>query len=143
MIYLDTSALIKRYVPERNSEKFDAWFAEQAPASVSRLTFVEARSTLARKRRDKAIRPSRETAAMDEIRTDLQDGVLWIQPCGDEHFVDAFHLMGQLRSIPLRTLDALHLAVARLGEFSGVATADVIMRRAAEELGFEVVFFGD
>ncbi|MGB7992062.1 MAG: type II toxin-antitoxin system VapC family toxin [Candidatus Methylophosphatis roskildensis] len=143
MIYLDTSALIKRYLPERNSDRFDAWFAEHAPASVSRLTFVEARSTLARKRRDKTIRASRESAAMDEIRTDLQDGVLWIQPCGDEHFVEAFHLMEQLRNVPLRTLDALHLAVARLGEFSGLATADIIMRRAAEELGLEVAFFGE
>lgn len=143
MIYLDTSAFLKRYLPERHSDAFDVWFTEHAPASISRLTLVEARSALARKRREKAISASSETAALDEIRTDLQDGVLSIQPCVDAHFVEAFHLISNLRAVPLRTLDALHLAIARMDAFDAVATADAVMRRAADAIGLDVVFFGD
>jgi predicted nucleic acid-binding protein len=49
-IYLDTIALIKRYVPEQNSDRIDTYFAGQievAALAISRLTCVEFRSTLA------------------------------------------------------------------------------------------------
>ena len=142
MIYLDTSALMKRYVPEANSDAFDQYFVGLAPATISRLTLVELRSALARKRREGAIAPDRELAAITEIRIDLQDGVLQVQPSADQHFVDAFHLLDQLPTIPLRTLDALHLAIARSTKTGELATADATMARAGEALGMRIAFFG-
>ena len=62
-VYLDTSALVKRYLPERNSEAFDAYFSELAPTRISRLTLVELRSTFARKRRQDTTRRGFYTAA--------------------------------------------------------------------------------
>lgn len=141
--YLDTSALLKRYVPETHSETFEAYLAERTPAAISRLTLVELRSGLARKRREKAISADREQAAAAEIRQDIQDGLLRILPGGDQHFVAAQHLIEKLPDIPLRTLDALHLAIAQDMNAAELATADDTMALAARALELRVVFFGN
>jgi len=141
-VYLDTSALVKRYLPERNSEAFEAYFSELAPVHISRLTLVELRSTFARKRRQARLSPEQETAAMNEVRIDIQNGLLTVAPSADADFIEAFRL-DELTALPLRTLDALHLATAS-GLGSGViATADDVMRRAARQLQLEVAYFGD
>jgi predicted nucleic acid-binding protein len=142
VIYLDTSALLKRYIPEANSEAFDDYFVAEAPAAISRLGLVEIRCALARKRRSGQISPDREKAAMDEVRTDIQDGVLVVYPSGDSHFTEAFHLIDQISDIPLRSLDALHLAIARTLDAHQLATADAGMRQAAQALGMDVAYFG-
>ena len=142
MVYLDTSALLKRYIPEANSEAFDAYFIDRAPASISRLGLVETRCALARKRRSRQISPEREKAAMNEIRTDIQDGILVIYPVGDTHFAEGLHLIDKIAKVPLRSLDALHLAIARSLDVHELATADAVMRRAAQALGINVAYFG-
>ena len=143
MVYLDTSALLKRYVSEANSEAFDTYFVAQAPAAISRLGLVEIRCALARKRRNRTISTGLEKSAMDEVRTDIQDGVLVIHPGGDAHFAEAFHLIDRLIEIPLRSLDALHLAIALSLDVRELATADAVMRQAAQALGMDVAYFGN
>ena len=78
-----------------------------------------------------------------KMSTDIQDGLLTVSPASDLHFVKAFHLMGELAELPLRTLDALHLATAQTLETTTLATADDVMRRAAQALGITVVYFGN
>jgi predicted nucleic acid-binding protein len=142
-VYLDTSALVKRYLPERNSEAFDAYFSELAPAAISRLTLVELRSTFARKRREARLNPEQEAAAMNEVRTDIQNGLLAVAPASDADFIEADRLMDALSALPLRTLDALHLATATVLGSGVIATADDVMRRAALQLQLEVAYFGN
>ena len=142
MVYLDTSALLKRYIPETNSDAFDAYFVECAPLSISRLGLVEMRCALARKRRSKQITAGREKAAMNEIRTDIQDGILVTYSVGDTHFAEALHLIDKLAKVPLRSLDALHLAIARSLDVHEFATADTVLRQAAQSLGMKVAYFG-
>lgn len=142
MVYLDTSALLKRYIPEANSDMFDTYFIDHAPFSISRLGLVEIRCALARKRRNKQITPGREKAAMNEIRTDIQDGILVTYPVGDTHFAEALHLIDKMAKIPLRSLDALHLAIASSLDAHELATADVVLRQAAQSLGMKVAYFG-
>lgn len=142
MVYLDTSALLKRYIPEANSEMFDAYFVEHAPFSISRLGLVEIRCALARKRRNKQITSEREKAAMNEIRTDIQDGILVTYPVGDTHFAEALHLIDKMTKVPLRSLDALHLSIARSLDVHEIATADAVLRQAAQTLKMNVAYFG-
>lgn len=142
-VYLDTSALVKRYLPERNSEAFDAYLAELGPVHISRLTMVELRSTFARKRRQARLNPEQEMAAMNEVRTDIQNGLLSVAPSTDADFIEAFRLMDELAALPLRTIDALHLATASGLGSDVIATADDVMRRAAQQLQLEVAYFGD
>ena len=65
-----------------------------------------------------------------------------MHPLEDRHAVDARDLLIGLRTIPLRTLDALHLAVARAIDAGSVATADAMFSAAATSLHLEVEWFG-
>lgn len=141
--YLDTSALVKRYLPERNSDAFEHYFSELGVARISRLTLVELRSTFARKRRETRLDRVQENAAMHEVRTDIQNGLLSVVPSTDADFIEAFRLMDELADLPLRTLDALHLATAVTQGATHLATADDVMRRAARQLNLDVAYFGD
>lgn len=55
MIYLDSSALVKRYVEETGSDSVDRLLAEQPFAATSRLTYPEILSALTRKHRAREI----------------------------------------------------------------------------------------
>lgn len=141
MVYVDTSALIKRYITEPNSDEFEAFFMARVPIVVSRLTLVEIRSTLARRQRAGEISEDIAELAMNEVRIDLQDGLLDVQPVADEQVAQALHLIERLSPLPLRTLDALHLAIALDCGIDDFATADRQQAEAARALGLNVFTF--
>ncbi len=138
MIYADTSALLKRYLHEAFSEEFDAFFLNRGPISISRLGLVEARCSLARRRRNGLINARIEQKAIKELHSDIRDGALRLNALADDQVADAFHLIESLPTIPLRSLDAVHLAIARDIQAKGFATADKIQAEAATALGFTV-----
>lgn len=142
MIYFDTSALVKRYVPERNSQAADLYFVENAPVVVSRLVLLELRCTVGRKRRNGEISSAAEQGVMDKARLDMQDGVLMVYPMSDAYFVEAMRLIEDYPQFALRTLDASHLAAARAIGVDGLATADAVMCDVAQAMGMQVVYFG-
>lgn len=137
MIYADTSALVKRYLIEPFSSEFETLFM-QAPLATSRLSLVEMRCAVARKRRNRQITARIENRVTSEMATDIQDGALLIGEIGASHFTAAFHLIDRLTDTPLRTPDALHLAAAEQMTASAFATADKIQADAAAALGFTV-----
>lgn len=55
--YVDTSALAKLYLNERGSEQFEAFLLRQERAVISRLTALEFRCVLARRRRAQELSP--------------------------------------------------------------------------------------
>lgn len=141
MVYVDTSALIKRYITEANSNEFDAFFMARTPLVISRLTLVEMRCALARRRRNGEITTTLEEQAMDEVRTDIQDGALTVYPINDDQVVHALHLIEQVAPLPLRTLDALHLSAALRIDAHEFATADKNQAEAAKSLGLTIFTF--
>jgi len=141
MVYVDTSALIKRYITEANSDEFDAFFMARTPLAISRLTLVEMRCALARRRRNNEITVLLEEQAMDEVRTDIQDGALAVHPINDDQVVHALHLIEQVAPLPLRTLDALHLSAALRIDAHEFATADKNQAEAAKSLGMTIFTF--
>ena len=141
MIYVDTSALVKRYLQEPGSDAFDAFFLTQAPLGISRLTVIEMRCALARRRRANQVSPELETQVQEAFRLDMQDGALVVASFNDDDLTLAYHLMDEVGVIPLRTLDALHLAVARHIAATGFATADKNQADAARQLGFALHSF--
>lgn len=141
MIYLDTSALLKRYIMEPGSAAFEDFFAANAPFHSSRLTLVEARSALARRHRLGQITRKLESAAFEELRTDLQDGVLVLHALADSHAAHALDILAKTPKIPLRTLDALHLSAAQEIGATKFATSDRNQSEAARLIGFELFLF--
>ena len=136
MIYVDTSALVKRYVSEAGSDAFDAFFLAQAPLTISRLTIVEMRCALARRRRNQQVSPKLESQVLEAFRLDVQDGALAVSSFLEDDLTLAYHLIDEVADLPLRTLDALHLAVARRHAIPAFSTADKKQAEAAQQLSF-------
>lgn len=139
--YLDTSALAKWYLNEPFSEQVEAFIQEQPTAAVSRLTVVEFRCLLARRRRAGELTKSIESRVYAAFEKDVGAGFLQVYPVGDEHLIAALGLITRLGRYPLRTLDALHLAIAQAFDCRRLATADKIMAEAGKALGLGVARF--
>jgi predicted nucleic acid-binding protein len=140
-VYVDTSALAKWYLNEPQSEEFEAFISNEPDAVISRLTIVEFRCLIARRRRTNDITAAHESRIAEVFAADLASAVLTVHSIQDEDFGKATTLIGELRKQSLRTLDALHLAVARRLDIKLVATADRVMSAACKELGIKVAAF--
>ncbi len=139
--YIDTSALAKWYLPEDRSEDVTAYIQQTAPLSISSLTMTEMRSLLGRRRREKTITSKMEGKVFAHFEEDIRAGYLVHRPLSDASFSGAIHLLTVLQDHPLRTLDALHLAVVKDFDAATFATADRTLGRAASALGLIVVPF--
>jgi predicted nucleic acid-binding protein len=140
--YIDTSALLKWYVHEAGSEAVEAFIRQAKDAVISRLTVVELRCALARRRRAGTIDSQAERQAYDTFTQDVALGHLRVVPVDETCFADALALIESLPAIALRTLDALHLAAARGAGCDMIATADRVMAEAGRELDVAIEFFG-
>ena len=140
-VYLDTSALAKWYLNEIGSEHFVAYLQGLDLAVVSSLTRTEMRSLLARRRRMGEIDGALESLLFAAFLDDIAAGALSLVPVADAMFDEAAQLIARYPEHPLRTLDALHLAVARHAEVDALASADGVMADAAQAMGLTVVRF--
>lgn len=140
-VYVDTSALAKWYLNEVRSDDVETWLQQTGPVAISSLTALEMRSLLARRRRAGDISIALEMRILATFDEDIARGYLQQYPLEDEHARAAIRLIASLTEQPLRSLDALHLAIAQQLIATTVATADRTMAQAAEALTFEVVRF--
>ncbi len=139
--YLDTSALAKWYLNEPFAEEFEAFVQEQPTAAISRLTVVEFRCLLARRRRAGEVTRSIESRVYASFEKDVGAGFLQVYPVADEHLIAALNLITRLGRYALRTLDALHLAIAQGIRCQRLATADKRMADAGKAAGLDVARF--
>ncbi len=128
-IYADTSALLKRYVDETDSESAVGLLAADPQIVTGRHTLVEVRRNLAR-----LLSPAAATAARAQFSHDL-DSISII-----ELDVDTCELAATVgEQTGVRTLDAMHLGAAlRLGTSITFLTFDIRQASAARALGFSV-----
>ena len=141
VIYFDTSALAKWYINEPRSDDVEKYLQQHGPVAISDLTIVEMRCLFARRRRDKSITSQIETEAFAAFQEDIRRRFLICHPLPDGLAAGTLNLMALLSGIPIRTLDALHLMIAREISATELATADRIMADGAEILGIRVVRF--
>lgn len=141
VIYLDTSALAKWYLNESRSDDFASWIQAEMAVHISSLTVVEMRCLLARRRRNHELSIDLEQKVQATLQDDVVQGFLTLHQVNDEHVIGALNLITLSASHPLRTLDAIHLCIARHIGADGLATADAIMGNAAQALGMKVIRF--
>jgi predicted nucleic acid-binding protein len=138
--YIDTSALAKCYIRELRSLDVLDWADAQGAIMTSPLTLVEFRCMLARRRRASQIDLVLERAALAEFDRDVQ--ARWrIQQETVSLFSEARQLIDLIPELPLRALDALHLAYARHYGATSFATADKNQAEAARALGIPIAIF--
>lgn len=141
VIYFDTSALAKWYINEYHSEEVESYLQQNGPVAVSDLTVVEMRCLLARRRREKDISTTLETEIFATFQEDIRRKFLHCHPLPPDLATGAINLMVILGDIPVRSLDAMHLVIAREIGARVLATADKVMADAAAALEFELVKF--
>ncbi len=130
MLYVDTSALLKRYIAEHDSAPAIALMESDPVLVTSRLTEVEVRRNLAR-----LLDPPEAQAAKQRFLQDLDAFALVAL---DEVTCNAAARIAE--QTMCRSLDALHLASAeRVGSSITVLTFDLRQAQAARSLGLRVV----
>lgn len=140
-IYIDTSALAKRYIAERGSVEFDEFIAAQSDDCViCPLGAMELESILQRLERQRLIDSEFAQQARRDFASDLASAVWSMHGFDGACFARATELLRTLHS-PLGTLDALHLACAIETGCGALATGDRQLARAAEKSGLTLHSF--
>lgn len=139
--YLDASALAKLYVQEPGSEQLGASLAGRDDILVSALTVSEVTSALARRVREGAYRATDARRVYRTLVRHGDEGRFRVLDGGLEAWRSAERILLSVGTrIPLRTGDALHLAVASLAGARSFVTFDRRLLAAVEEVGtFETI----
>ena len=133
MHYLDTSVLTAYYCPEPRSPLVEEMLSALEGQTVSPLVEVEFYRTAARKVRAESIDPMTARRLFAKFQADLANRRFVLMSIGAAEYQVARDWIAAL-SIPLRVLDALHLACASTGGLV-LVTADKQLARAAEHVG--------
>lgn len=141
VIYFDTSALAKWYIREARSEEVAKYIQAHGPIDMSDLTIVEMRALLARRRRERNIDSQTEIRIYATFEDDIRQKFLVCHPLPIDFGAAAANLLSVLANLPLRTLDALHLTIAKAIQAETLATADRVMAEGAKAMGFSVMRF--
>lgn len=130
-LYADSSAVLKRYVDEPDSEAADVLLRSDPVLVTGRHTLVEVRRNLARLLEDRDLRSARAAFAADVEVLALVEL--------DSETCEAAATIAEM--IGVRTLDALHLGAAQRLGASAITflTFDVRQAQAARSLGMTVV----
>jgi predicted nucleic acid-binding protein len=125
LLYLDSSALVKLIVPERETHALRERLALTPERASSRLAVVELTRALRRLNAPGEVR-RRAAAVLERI------GLIQV----DQAILD---LASELEPPTLRSLDAIHLATAlRLGpDLDALVTYDALLARAARDHGLQ------
>ncbi len=138
-MYLDTSVLVKRYVAEPDSDQVDEVVVGFTLVS-SELALAEVWSALLAKERNKALSPDAREKAWKAFLDDVDEGVLRLIPLDGVMIREANETMLRVHPhVPLRTLDAIHLATYGAVITGPLFTKDKRMLAAAKLLGFAAV----
>jgi predicted nucleic acid-binding protein len=141
VIYFDTSALAKWYIREARSEEVAKYIQDHGPIDMSDLTIVEMRALLARRRRERNIGSQTEIRIYATFEEDMRQKFLVCHPLPTDFAAAAANLLSTFPNLPLRTLDALHLTIAKEIQAEILATADRVMADGAKAMGFSVIRF--
>lgn len=126
--YVDASVLAAYYCPEPLSALAERTLRSLSSPTISELTLVEFTSAVSRKMREKSLSREEGARVLTQFESHLEGGYYLILPVRTRDYRVARSWLAQLHGT-LRTLDALHLAVA---EAAGASTLTADRRLAAE-----------
>lgn len=134
-MYLDTAILVKLLVREPDTEFYVA-LVDGQPAWSSQLVLVESFSALLRKERERAITPAHRRRAVRQIASDVGARRLSLVPVTADLIERSHGILDVCHpAVPLRTLDAIHLASAERCQSWPLCSNDTRVRAAAAKLG--------
>ena len=134
-VYLDTSALVKLYVPEPESARVDRLLRRRDDLLVSDLAVTELASALGRRCREGALDSGTAARIYQRLLADLAAELFRRVELIAEVHREAERMLLASALVPLRSLDALHLALATTGGAKTILTFDGNLARAAGTVG--------
>ena len=138
-MYLDTSVLVKRYVAEPDSDHVDEVVVGFTLVS-SELALGEIWSALLAKERNNVLSAEAREIAWKAFLDDIDEGVLRLISLDGVMIREANEIMLRVHPhVPLRTLDAIHLATFGSVITGPLFTKDKRMLAAAKLLGWATV----
>ncbi|MBI4527428.1 MAG: type II toxin-antitoxin system VapC family toxin [Deltaproteobacteria bacterium] len=132
-VFFDSSALAKRYVEEKGSERVEAILSFAAALGVSVICLPEVISALCRRRRERRLSKNQYADAKRALILDLEDAS--VIGMTDQVIARSVELLEHWR---LRSADALHIAGAAEWSAQLFVSADERQCRAARAYGLRV-----
>ncbi len=138
-MYLDSAIIVKLLVREADSDWFDRKLVGH-DCETSELALTEVRSALLAKERAGHITARERTAAGEKLLVMVKEDLLRLFALNRLVLerASAIQLACHPR-VPLRTLDALHVATCDLHHSGTLATTDLRMRAACEQFAIALV----
>jgi predicted nucleic acid-binding protein len=138
IVYLDASALVKRYVAERGSQEVGKLAKEASVLATSIITRAEVAAAIQRAARMELVDLAEAQKAVLAFRSEWEN--FQRLPVHETTVGRADHLTSQY---DLRGYDAVHLASATLwqealGEDLHLATYDRLLAKAAQQSGLQI-----
>jgi predicted nucleic acid-binding protein len=137
-LYIDSSALAKLYVSEPESEVLDEFLQTRQDLMISELVVTEVISAVARRRREGALNAKQANEIRKAVLSDTESGAFRLLDLNPAVHREAERMLLSTDSVALRTLDALHIALARQAEAAEIITFDARMADAAVLYGLGV-----
>ncbi len=137
MYYVDTSVLVAYYCPEVLTKKSEDFLMTHASPSISALTELEFSSAISKKVFDKSITKVEGNQLIMEFLRHKEEEYYTLIPVKLQHYRLAMDRIRQFVA-PLRSLDAIHLAVAYSNGLKFV-TADKQLAKSAKALAIDVL----
>jgi uncharacterized protein len=130
-LYVDTSALLKRYIQEAGSDSLHLSLIDQATEIIaSVILYPELSGALRRAVTDKRISESTASAVITEFQRNQQDFEWHVV---DDSVRDAAATIGWATGS--RGMDSIHVATAHIGLAECFLTADKRQHLAAQDAG--------
>lgn len=133
-IYLDSSALIKLYLPEPESGALESILLGRRDLCVSDLAVTEIASATTRRLREGALGKEAPLRIHAAVLRHLHEGVYRRLDLVPETHRKAERLLLARSDLGLRAADALHLALAATTGVGTIATYDRRLRAAAHAI---------
>ena len=138
-LYIDSSALAKLYVPEPESDMLEACLKGRRDLMISELAITEVLSAVSRRKREGVLSSRQAHDIRDAVLADADSGSFLRLDLSPLVHREAERLLLSVDSLSLRTLDALHVALALSGSASHIVTFDARMRHAAAHAGLKML----
>jgi predicted nucleic acid-binding protein len=138
-MYLDTAILVKLLVREPDSAWFNTALLGQH-FETSELALAEVRSALLAKERAGYLTQSERVRASDKFTEMSAEDLVRLLPLNRQVLDRACAVQQACHPrIPLRTLDALHVATCDIHQCRTLATTDARMRAACEQMAIALL----
>jgi len=133
IIFLDSSALVKRFIEESGSDKVEKLCMASQEIVVSIISLPEIVSALNRRKREKTISSRQYTEIKERLILEFEDYLSC--PFTPEIIESSIRI---LERFPLRAMDAIHLASATSIPIDLFISADVRQLNAAKQMRLKV-----